>query len=419
MKYVLLVTLFLGSVCSAQTLSANACSRYNIDYGPFTHINHNANGHIKLEHSYLANIAGQCVYSNPTSGRNCTTFARATPGLTSPGENGTLNTLGYHVAGQKQQEGQASGNGVALSTTGYNKVAFALCLNSDCQVSITSPLLGIGNPAGTIWEDAQDYTTSCAAKVAVVVGGVVPPKGGSGGGSCSGGLVGGNLTPGELPPTDNPCNVSPVVISTKHGEFKFSNPDMHCVTFDLRADGKPDCYSWPTPNSGVGFLVLDRDGDGVIENGAELFGDHTPQINHPNPNNPNGFLALAEYDLPQFGGNGDTVIDDQDNVWPHLKIWIDEHCYEDPGRVCVSRKSELHDLKEFGIESIDLEYGPGNKTDRWGNDFRFSTNLNADKDDPATDNLEHLPPGHKHRYHYQRSKDGRKAYDVFLVMKQK
>jgi len=151
----------------------------------------------------------------------------------------------------------------------------------------------------------------------------------------------------------------------------------------------------------------------VIESGKELFGNFTPQPLHPNPQ-PNGFLALAEYDMPSNGGNLDTVIDSQDSVWPRLKIWIDEHCYQHPQETCVSRPEELHALSEFHIDSISVVYSLSDKVDDNGNEFRYYALINPDK---THSDLVHHPYHHKYKYNAQHSgRDDRKAYDVYLLM---
>lgn len=78
-------------------------------------------------------------------------------------------------------------------------------------------------------------------------------------------------------------------------------------TFDIDADGTAEEISRLGPGSG--FLALDKNGDGVINDGSELFGAKTG----------NGFAELAEYDED---GNG--WIDENDSVFNNLKVWVQD-----------------------------------------------------------------------------------------------
>lgn len=157
--------------------------------------------------------------------------------------------------------------------------------------------------------------------------------------------------------------------------------------FDFYGDGHPIKLSWTAGDSGNAFLALDRNHNGKIDNAKELFGNITAQ---PKSNDPNGYLALAEFDKPENGGNGDGIIDSRDAVYSKLLLWIDEN------HDGISQPNELHSLPELGVFSISLKFRREPITDRYGNLFRYRGFLNPDAGDGE-------------------SKDGRITYDVFFV----
>jgi len=154
------------------------------------------------------------------------------------------------------------------------------------------------------------------------------------------------------------------------------------VLFDIAADGHPIQMAWTTAGSGNAFLVL-PEADGLVHNGRDLFGSGSPQ---PPSTTPNGFAALAVYDLPANGGNGDGVIDSRDAIFSSLRLWIDAN------HDGISQPEEIYTLPSVGINSISLTYKLTERTDQYGNYFRYRAVVNPG--DPAN--------------------VGRAAYDVFF-----
>jgi hypothetical protein len=196
------------------------------------------------------------------------------------------------------------------------------------------------------------YDTEQCANFSYIGGG-----GGGGGGDDGSGTYNEDMP--CFPGIDPNCYSSPVIINLEKGSYRLTGSDAP-VVFDIAGNGHPHPMGWTAAEAEEAFLWLDRNDDGTVNSGVELFGNFTPLQNGQLARN--GFEALREFDT-----NADGVINKQDPIWSRLMLW------RDLNHNGISAETEILPIAESGVIAIDLNYHWSGRHDKSGNLFKYES----------------------------------------------
>jgi hypothetical protein len=158
---------------------------------------------------------------------------------------------------------------------------------------------------------------------------------------------------------------SPIIVDGRRNGYRLTGVEEG-VRFDLDADGVPEQVAWTRQDSDDAFLAMDRNGNGRIDDGSELFGNYTPAHASGAPlTTPNGFEALAFLHSSGYGASvPDDRIDARDAAFARLLLWRDEN------HNGISEPNELRTAASAGVVAIGIDYKNKKRVDRFGNEFR-------------------------------------------------
>lgn len=150
----------------------------------------------------------------------------------------------------------------------------------------------------------------------------------------------------------------PIVINFE-GNYELTGAESP-VRFDILATGDPILIGWTAAGGDEAFLCRDRDQNGTIDDGSEMFGNAVMLDDVTRARN--GFIALTTVDA-----NFDAVIDALDPIWSELRLW------RDVNHDGVSQPSEITPVAGSGLTAISLEYHRTGRRDSSGNTFRYES----------------------------------------------
>lgn len=159
---------------------------------------------------------------------------------------------------------------------------------------------------------------------------------------------------------------SPLVLDLNNNDTTSKSLLVSDAHFDLDGDGFAEKTAWIESEDGL--LVLDKNKNNIIDNGGELFGNYTQKSNGQLAEN--GFDALADYD-----GNADGIIDEIDDIYDSLQVWIDEN--EDG----ITQEGELQSLSDLNITSININAAAVNGEENWNEVSHEASFLQQEIDD--------------------------------------
>jgi hypothetical protein len=162
---------------------------------------------------------------------------------------------------------------------------------------------------------------------------------------------------------------SPILIDIERDHYDLTGLS-DAVFFDIDGDGDEEVLSWTESTSDDAFLALDRNGNGIIDSGRELFGNFTDQ---PPSQSPNGFAALTVLDEEEFGGDEDGAITPTDLAFYQLLLWTDSN------HDGYSQTGELEPLSTSDIEAIEVDYVENGQQDQHGNWFRWKSKVHFEQ----------------------------------------
>jgi hypothetical protein len=156
------------------------------------------------------------------------------------------------------------------------------------------------------------------------------------------------------------CNFATPLLIDMNGDGYQLTSFEDGIDFDLMGTGEARHIAWTASGTDDAFLVLDLNGNGVVDDGSELFGYRKAS----DGKRLNGFDVLASYD-----DNHDGQITAADKVFTQLQVWTDRN---HNGK---SEPSELKHLWEVGITSISVQYQSSERKDKFGNVLKLRSTV--------------------------------------------